>query len=206
MASTGAKFPTAGTQVSESPWLDDAWTGATDIFSDNGTAAQVTAATFDSGDQTSVLKASGFDFSSIPDDAIIQGVTAITNAWYANGTGSIDLMQLLDTGGSKVGTNLAATPVALTTTTTATQTWGSSSNLWGNTLTPAWVKDADFGVAIGCLSTAANTDVFVDYVTLNIEWHPAINAAAGSYTITGSDADLVIPVSLPQIAMARFRS
>jgi hypothetical protein len=42
------------------------------------------------------------------------------------------------------------------------------------------VKDPDFGVAIGVLSTAANTDVDVDYVTLEVTYNPPVT---GSGTI-----------------------
>lgn len=172
MTSTGQRYPTLGTSVSESPWSDNTWTTPTNIYSDNAATANITASTYDSGDQSFVLKATGFDFSDIPDTATIDGVTVRVNAWYRSGTGtgSMDLLQLLNTSRAKVGTNQCSTPVALTTTNSTVITKGSSSDLWGNSLTPAWVKDADFGVAIGMLSTAANTDLDVDYVTIEIEY------------------------------------
>lgn len=172
MATTGAKFPTLGTSVSESPWSDNAWTTPTNIYSDNAETANVTASTYDNGDQTYVLKATGFDFSEIPDDATILGVECKVNAWYRSGTGaaSMDLLQLLDASRAKVGTNQCSSAVALTTTNTTIITKGGAADLWGNELTPAWVKDADFGVAIGILATANNSDVDVDYVTLEITY------------------------------------
>ena len=77
-------------------------------------------------------------------------------------------MQLLDVNRAKVGTNQCATPVALTNSTSNTVTRGNSTDLWGNVLTAAWVKDPDFGVALGNAATAANTDVEIDYVTLEV--------------------------------------
>ncbi len=187
MANTGQKFPTVGTGVSEAPWSDDAWVSPGNVVADDGTTASVTAATFDSGDQTTVLKATGFDFSSIPDGSTINGVIVRVNAWYRSGqgAGSLDLCQLLDASGAKVGTNQCATPVALTTTNTTIITKGSTSDLWGNALTAAWVKDPDFGVALGCLSTAANSDVDIDYVTIEIEYTPPLTATpSDSVTVT----------------------
>ena len=48
--------------------------------------------------------------------------------------------------------------------------FGAADNLWGNALTETWVKDADFGVAIGVLSANNNSDVFIDYVLLTVHY------------------------------------
>lgn len=172
MTSTGQVFPTTAVTAAEDPWLDNDWTAPTAVTADDDTTANVTAASFDSPDQTFVLKAQGFDFSSIPDGSTINGVTARVNAWFRSGqgSGSLDLCQLLDTSGAKVGTNQCATPVALTTTTTTVISKGGAADLWGNALDAAWVKNANFGIALGILATAANADVDIDYVTLEIEY------------------------------------
>lgn len=179
MATTGQVAPTTATTVAEAPWSDNDWTSAGNVTADDGSTASVTAASFDSGDQTFVLKAAGFDFSSIPAGSTINGVTARINAFFRSGqgSGSLDLCQLLSTTGAKVGTNQCSTPVALTTTTSTVITKGSSSDLWGNALTEAWVKDPDFGIALGILATAANADVDIDSVTLEIDY----TAPAGTH-------------------------
>jgi hypothetical protein len=176
VANTGEVFGSAAATAAEAPWSDTGcdWVTPTNVFADDGNTANVTAATFDSPAQTFVLKVSGFNFSAIPDGSTISGVTARVNAFYraGQGTGSLDLCQLLDTSLAKVGTNQAATPVALTTTTTTIITKGSTSDLWGNALDAAWVKHSNFGIALGCAATAANADVDIDYVTLEIEYTP----------------------------------
>lgn len=192
MAVAGPAFPTAATTAAEAPWSDNDWTSPGSVTADDGTSASCTAATFDSPDQTYVLKATGFDFSEIPDGSTINGVTCRVNAWYnlTTGTGSLDLCQLLDATGAKVGTNQCATPVALTLTNTTVITKGGASDLWGNALTAAWVKDPDFGVALGVLATQANSDVFIDYVTLEIDYTapvtPNTGSASGSVSWSGS--------------------
>ena len=176
MATTGQVFPTAAETVAETPW-DDAnctWVTPTNVGADDGATASVTHTSFDSPDQTYVLKAYTFDFSAIPNGSTINGVTARVNAWYAVAVGSMDLLQLLDTARAKVGTNQCATPVTLTTNTATIITKGGAADKWGNALDAAWVKDADFGVAIGCVAGGANTDVFVDYVTLEIDYTPPL--------------------------------
>src|SRR4030067_344365 len=110
MATTGAKYPTAAVTVSENPWLDNDWTTPGNIYADDGATANVTAATFDRPDQTFFLKASPFAFSAIPDGSTIDGVICVVNCWYANGSVSIDLMQLLNTSLAKVGTNPTPPP------------------------------------------------------------------------------------------------
>src|SRR4030066_1476164 len=174
MATTGAKYPTAAVTVSEAPWSDNDWTTPGNIYADDGATANVTAATFGAPDQTFVLKAYTFDFSAIPDGSTIDGVICVVNTYYANGSVSIDLMQLLNTSLAKVGTNQCATPVALGTGTGGTVAKGSSSDKWGNLLTAAWVRNSNFGVALGFLATGNNADVFVDYVTLEVYYTPPL--------------------------------
>lgn len=170
MATTGAILPSSAQSISEAPWSDNAWNTGTElnIFSDDGSTAIVNAASYDANDQTFVLKAYGFDFSSIPDGSTIDGVICVVNSYWSAGGASMDLLQLLNVSRAKVGTNQCSTPVVLSNSTSNLVTKGSSSDLWGNALTAAWVKDPDFGVAIGILATAANTDVEVDYVSLEI--------------------------------------
>src|SRR4030067_165249 len=125
MATTGAKYPTANVTAAENPWSDNDWTTPGNIYADDGATANVTAATFDSPDQTYVLKAYTFDMSAIPDGSTIDGVICVVNTYYAIGSVSIDLMQLLDTSRAKVGTNQCATPDALGRATGCTAAKGS---------------------------------------------------------------------------------
>lgn len=190
---TGAIFPTLGTSSSEAPWSDNGWLGTeVNIYGDEGTTASVTAGTYDATDQTWVLKASGFDFSSIPDNSTINGVTVRVNAWADSTSVFIDLAQLLDISLAKVGTNLALAPdndIALSTTQTTIYTIGGAANSWGNSLTAAWVKDPDFGVALGARADVANSQVFVDYVTIEIDYTPPSSAPT---VTTNTETDVAV--------------
>jgi len=165
--STGALFPTSAANVVSAPHSAENWVNPSNIGADDATNASITAATFDSPDQSSLLIAH-FNLAALPSGAAIRGVRVIVNCYYANGTVSMDLLQLLDVSGNPVGTNQCATPVALGTATSGLVTKGGNADQWGNALTDTWVKDADFGVAIGMAATGANADVFVDYVTLEV--------------------------------------
>jgi len=196
MSTTGAKFPTHALGIDEDPWLDEQWNDPSNVYADDGVTASVTGTKFDSGDQTYVLKVDVFNFSSIPDAATILGVICRVNTWYRSGqgSGSMDLMQLLNPSHNRVGTNQCSTPVALTTNNTTIITKGSSTDLWGNALTPAWVKNSAFGVGLGIIATAEDADVDIDYVTLEIYYTGGVNytltCESGSYSLTGQSAAL----------------
>ncbi len=194
MSTTGAKLPTAVTTASESPWSDNDWTNAANIY--GAGEAEVSAATFDAGDQTYILKAYTFDFSAVPTNATIDGVICVINARYATAAASIDLVQLLNTSLSKVGDNKAATPQALTAS-AADYNFGGAADKWNNVLTDTWVKNSNFGVAVGCLAGGSgnnNVDVYIDSVTLEVYYTEAQNqnidetaSAARKDYLTASD-------------------
>jgi len=165
MADTGAKVPTGATTTNEDPWLDEAWQSPANIY--GAGEASVTAATFDNNDQTGVLKAYGFDFSAIGDTDEILGVVVTINARADSVNVGIDLVQLLDVSRAKVGTNNSNTAQRLAVA-ASDYNFGAADDLWGNALTPAWVKDPDFGVAIGGHAYTANSQIWIDSVTMTV--------------------------------------
>ena len=171
-ASTGAIDCTVApaTGTSEAPWSDDAWEDAdASSCTDNAAPNDVSLNTWDSGDQTYVLYHSGFGFAV---SGTITGVTVDLNTWGSVPTAVIDLCQLLSDTGVRGGTNLcSAAPVTIDSiANTNVETIGSTSELWGNALTDTWVNDADFGIAIGIVSGTNNSNVFIDYVQMTIEY------------------------------------
>ena len=158
--------PTVASTTAEDPWLDDTQVNPENIY--GAGEASITSNNYDAGDQSYVMKAYTFDFSSVPVDATIVGVVCQIGARSATATHQFDLIQLLSTTRVKGGTNLASTPVTINSISPIELEFGARDNLWGNALTETWVKDADFGVAIGVLSNNNNADVFIDYVLLSI--------------------------------------
>ena len=170
MATTGAKYPTVASTTSEAPYDHLTWIDPDNIKADDAADAYIDDADFDSGVESYVLKAKGFDFAAVPDGATILGITVKVEAYYTVGECGIALAQLLDVDGNKVGTNLASTPIPLTSGSPTIETIGAADNLWGNSLTAAWVKDADFGVALAVIPTGNNSNVYVDYVTMEVTY------------------------------------
>ena len=200
MASTGAKFPTSSSSTAETPWDDVSWSSTTNIYATDSTSAFVTLT---SGQASDVLRAGGFDLSSIPAGAQIDGVEVVVRAGRTGTDVSIDLVQLLDASGAKIGTNKASTPTTLTGS-VVNYTFGGAADLWSNSLDAAWVKDTDFGVAVGVVSSAGGT-AYIDSVTVNVYYtvvprtywvvyedsatDPADDATGWQQIVDGTDGD-----------------
>jgi hypothetical protein len=154
--STGNVFP--GTGENNNGIGATAWTSPGNIVSDNGTDATCNAAA-----SSQYLVARNFGFT-IPTSATIVGVTVRVEA-SEHSTGDETLnARLQDETGTLVGSGKTA---SISGTGKAIDTYGATNDVWGATLTPAIVNDADFGVRFWF--TTAH-DVRVDYVTMAIEY------------------------------------
>lgn len=164
---TGYIFPTTATSTSETGWDDDAgaWINPENIYGEGVTS--ITDNGFNQDDKSHVLRGDSFDFGSIPEGATIVGVICRIYASSTSTASTIGLVQLLDESGARVGTNLASTPVAVTTS-LAAYTFGAKDNLWENALTLEWVQNTKFGVGVGMVDGDNNADVSIDSIELNI--------------------------------------
>lgn len=176
------KSPTSCTTTSEGIWTDHTW-----VNPGNATALDASYASstgYALGDRSYVLKAKGFDFSAIPAGSTIDGV--IVSVWCMDVNDvSCDLMQLLDTGGAKVGTNQCSVPVAVDTGVIGDITKGGAADLWGNALTRAWVQDADFGVAVGFVAGANDSEVYVDHIEMTVYYTAGVSGMGAKAVSVG---------------------
>jgi len=177
MADTGYQYPTVMTTESVAPESVSGWNSPTNIGADDVTYAYVTAANYDTDDITYRLKAQGFPFAAIPDDATINGIKVEIAGYNDAGETVKDYrVQLLDANGALVGDNKA---VAGNWDTSLTiRTYGGATELWNASPTVAMVKDADFGVVLSCQATANNADVYVDYIRITIYYTPGSSSIA----------------------------
>lgn len=184
MANTGNTFPTSGTTVARGSGLD--WTNPGNVVSDNTTDATC-AATDANGSDYLVAKTFGF---SIPAGATIKGVLVRVEASeHTSGTEPLRA-QLQNESGTLFGSEkTTSNEGSISGTTKAVYTYGSTSDLWGATLTPAIVNDPDFGVRF-YFSTAH--DIRIDYVTMAIQY-------TFDYTLAGA-----VPVALAVVAAMTF--
>lgn len=149
--------------------VDDAgasWSNPTNIFSSNDSYANAGAGSNDSD----LLRAYNFDFSSIPSGATILGVEVRYERKVGSGLqpdNGTDL-QLLDATGSLTG-SVKDDPIPLPES-DSYASFGGSSDLWGATLTASVVKDSDFGVGIRVDNTISTYSVSVDHVQMRITY------------------------------------
>jgi hypothetical protein len=175
MATTGEISFTQASTTNEAPHLDEPWINPTNALVEDGADASVTAATFDTGDQTAILRtfdASASLTAALPSDLIsVDGVIVRINGYSDSATlVDFDLVQLLDAVGALSGDNLASPSVQMGLDTAAIHVFGSSSEKWGlgAGLTRDLLIDPQFGVGIGVLAQTNNSQCFVDYVSIEV--------------------------------------
>jgi hypothetical protein len=119
---------------------------------------------------SSYVKVYNFDFSAIPDSATILGVyVRVQGHGTASGIIRINNIYLLDTSGAAAGDNKG--PASYFAISDSNRTFGSSSDLWGNALTPAWVKNSNFGVTLRLYnSTAKSYAGYIDFIQMGVTY------------------------------------
>lgn len=185
MATEGPRYPgtTASLANAGSSENANAWTNTGNIAADDGTEASITAATYDSPDISELLVASNFGFT-VPDDSTIVGITVeIDRRDQAIGAASDNRVQLAKgtTFASLVGNNKADTALDWPTSSTV-KTYGANNDLWGATWTPAEIRASSFAVMLSVQADAANTDIFVDFLRVTVDYTPP--NAAGTATVS----------------------
>ena len=146
-------------------------------LSDNAYATAVLLAT----QTTQYLKATNFGFS-IPLDATITGRTVNVERSSTVGSTTNDNSIKLVKGGTISG-NEKATGTAWGTS-DSVATYGSSSDLWGLTLTPADVNLSTFGVVVSAITTLAAT-AQIDMVSITIDYTGSNRPMLGSVIKSG---------------------
>lgn len=170
MATAGPFFPGTVASVQETG-DDDGWVNPGNVSADDGSEAQVTAASFDANDQTFALRCSNFDFASvIPAGSTIDGITVEVAQRRFAGAARDDQVQLFSAPGTVIGDNKATATAWPATETTAT--YGGAADTWNASPTDTMVRDPNFGVQVKAFATAANTDVGIDFVRMTITYTP----------------------------------
>jgi hypothetical protein len=149
----------AGTGANDATVVGTAWTNPGNVTADDGSYATVTVAL---NAHSQYVKGTNFGFA-VPGGATIVGIVAEVERNVPAGN-AIDFSVRLFKAGVATGSDLAAYSWPATD---AVATYGSSSELWGTTWTPADVNAATFGVGIsvkGHSAFAVNPQV--DYIKI----------------------------------------
>jgi hypothetical protein len=144
------------------------------ILSDNQYAQAAPA-----GSPTHYLKATNFGFS-IPAPAAILGIEVLVERKSTSGTIADSRARIVK--GGVIGTAERAQPGAWSTT-ESTVTYGTPSDLWGETWTPADINSTGFGFA---LSVDDSTDLaLVDQVRIKVTYSLCASAPAAGCRSSG---------------------
>lgn len=115
------------------------------------------------------LDLKGFDFSAVPNNAVILGVAVTLEYWYNGGTTgvvTVDTNALIKGGTRLTSQNTGNTLPSSSGTNT---TFGGSTSLWGTTLTGTNVKDSNFGFTLRLVNTGDRV-ANVNYASIQIWW------------------------------------
>ena len=182
---SGEKFPSTNAAPTTGSG-NTSWSNPTNAYSNN---SSYTTATGNSGTSRYIyLRSFGF---AIPSNAVIDGV--VVNIEKKRGDKKVydKNISLVNTT-TALGSNKANTSANWSTTDVVT-TYGSSTDLWGNTtsaLTPSIVNNANFGVQISVNLDKSSSIASIDYASMTVYYHIGVNSycdtdAGVSFSISG---------------------
>ena len=179
---TGATYVTSGTDNAGTGTV--AWTTPGNITASDGNYATATPS---SGNPTHYLQGTGLGFS-VPSNATITGVMLEIND-FTSGKGVpiiTDNVVSLVKNGTVSGNNEASG--SIWNTGPATAVYGSSSDMWGLTLTPADVNASNFGAVISTQnSSGVSRTVSVDFMRITVYYTiPSETWIAGNNSVNAN--------------------
>ncbi len=184
-ASTGAV--NAGTGSNDNSIGTVPWTNPGNITTSVGST--FSTATVASPIVSNYLKSSNYGFS-IPAGATINGIQVTILRGSSTGSSIKDNVVKLVKGGTVTGNNKAIATVWQNSNFLAT--YGSSSDLWGATWTPADINASNFGAALSVASNSGtNHTGSVDYMQITVTYTlPDTTAPTITASITGGTTGL----------------
>lgn len=155
------------------------------------TSNDVYAVAGSSGTVSHYLKATNFGFS-IPVGATINGILAEVErkASGPDSTSQDNQVKIVKSDGT-IGTTDKADTVTNWPTTDAYKSYGSSSDLWGETWTPSDINDVDFGVVLSAKIQGASVRN-IDHIRITVSYTlnaPTITTPTNT-SVIGSSATL----------------
>jgi len=159
---------TCGTGANDASAGVEAWVDFTNITAQDDTPG--TSDVFGFGDETQYLKATNFGFA-IPGGATIDGVECIWRGQMSSGTGTVVEAKLVK-GGTISGTDQSASET-FSGGGYADVTIGSSSNLWGTTLSDSDVNGSTFGCVLRGNDGGGIDTYLIDVVKMTVHYTEA---------------------------------
>lgn len=159
MSSQGPLLPASG--ASDTGVGSFAWVGASNITAADGTFATAGGA---SGASSNYLRGGSFSFS-IPSTATINGIVGQISLKALNGFAKDTIVKLAKAGVVGGNSNATNSTVPLTQTLIS---YGSNTDLWGQTWAPSDINAAGFGFAYSFNCSGGSDQVSVDYMQITV--------------------------------------
>jgi hypothetical protein len=173
VSSAGPNFPSTG--ANDTTVGSVAWSNPGSISAQDGSSASAALNSF-GGSPSNYLKGTGFGFS-IPTGATINGILLEV---YRTGNSFItDSSVKLVKGGVIGGTDRSA---GATWSATGWASFGGSTDLWGQTWTPADINAASFGAVLSAATTALNATASVDAFRITVYYTQPTTAVSRTIT------------------------
>lgn len=150
-----------GTMADDATYGTVAWSDPDNAKTSNDSDASITL----SQQASHYLKATNFGFS-IPTGATINGILVEVELQATNVT-SIDVEAKIVKSDGSIGSTDKAKEASLPDTDTY-WSYGSSTELWGETWTPADINDADFGFVFAVSAYGATTNI--DHIRMTVSY------------------------------------
>lgn len=171
MPTTPWLYPTSGSEVARGG-SSSAWSNESYITADDTNYADWGQLIAGNPIYSNYLLASGFQASLyVPSASIIKGIEVDVSRYEGGTSDDVkdSILQLYS--GGFIGNNKAEDPEWGTGMQVIS--YGSATDLWGATLTPAIVRAAGFGVGLSVQANGWYTPkAYVDYFRMRITWIP----------------------------------
>ncbi|MFD1294659.1 VWA domain-containing protein, partial [Lutibacter holmesii] len=192
----------AGTGVTSGD--GDAWDTPGNITADDGVSAVLS---YESGD-SEYLTASNFNFSSIPTDATITGISVVVNKWASSSDGTNGVkdteVHLLKSGSASGITNKANTADVWSTSSGTIVTYGGETDLWGTSWSPSDINNSsNFGVRLEA-NINGSRSAFVDYIQIKVHYYTVVSGAGDLewYTVSSGGTSVATGATFDPIGDA----
>ncbi len=183
-ATSGPRYPGTAASVDGPGYA--AWTDPGYIAADDTSYATSYVPQYSGQDSSEDLQGTNYGFS-IPLDATINGISVTIGRYsgYYWGTVLNDQDLYLIKAGAKVGTDHASGSGWPTSIGTAN--YGSTSDLWGTTWTPAQINASDFGVSLSVYNPGSwsGLTAHVDYIRVTVTYTVAALTISTSSPLPG---------------------
>ena len=173
MASEGPLSP--GTLADDNAVGTLTWSNPSNAASSNDSHATIAFTT--NGEISHYLKATNFGFA-IPAGATINGIVVEIERKASNGTRITDNRVRIVKGGTVGSTDKASATFWPTSDTVAS--YGSSSDLWGETWTVSDINASNFGVVVAAdTSVTSAITASIDHIKITVHYTPAASGFTG---------------------------